>query len=249
MQDPNKTLKELGLTDSEIKVYLTMSQGITTARDIIKVTRLKRPTVYYALNALEKRALISKTGREGTKRFTIEPYSRLVTIAKNQAQANLDLVGELESLIPIFGSTNGQSEKPNATFFEGDEAIKNLIMETLYCKEQKIDVIAPNDNFFWQTGKKFVEQYVIERKKRQIVTRSLWETAVESKTIDEYYLKSQVRILPKVMKGKFKTTIILYDDKVLFISSAKNSYCLLFTSTELNQTMKTIFEGLWQFSK
>ena len=57
MQEPRKQLLDLGLSDSEVTVYLAMVSGVRTARDLIKTTRLKRPTVYYALGCLERRGL------------------------------------------------------------------------------------------------------------------------------------------------------------------------------------------------
>ena len=71
MQEPRKHLTDLGLSDSEVTVYLAMVSGARTARDLVKVTRLKRPTVYYALGCLERRGLTSKKGLGGDKNFSL----------------------------------------------------------------------------------------------------------------------------------------------------------------------------------
>jgi len=94
------------------------------------------------------------------------------------------------------------------------------------------------------------EKFVTERNLRKISTRSLWESKIDTKTFTEYYTQpSQIKILPSVMKNKFATTIFLYDDKTLYISSLKNSYCVLITSQEHYNTMSVLFEGLWSTSK
>ena len=52
MQEPRKNLLALGLSDSEVTVYLAMVSGVRNARDLVKITDLKRPTVYYAFICL-----------------------------------------------------------------------------------------------------------------------------------------------------------------------------------------------------
>lgn len=123
-------------------------------------------------------------------------------------------------------------------------------MEVLSSKKKKIESIAPDNNFFWGVGSEFVKRFVSERSRRGIVTRNLWESKVKPEVIQMYYSgPSEVRILPPSMKDKFSTVIFLYDDKTLYVSSLKNSYCVLITSQEHHDTMQAIFEGLWGASK
>ena len=60
---------------------------------------------------------------------------------------------------------------------------------------------------------------------------------------------SEVRILPKVMLRKFDTSIFIYDDKTLYVSSRKNGYAVLITSQEHADTTQAMFYGLWSASK
>lgn len=251
MQEPRSHLLSLGLSDSEVTVYLAMVGGARTARDLQKLTELKRPTIYYALGCLEKRSLISKTGLEGDKRFFLEPFDRLKTIAQEKSQEATRLQQEITGLIPFFASsTKPANQKPTVAFYEGTEAVKNVVMEVLSSKKKKIESIAPDNNFFWGVGSEFVKRFVSERSRRGIVTRNLWESKVKPEVIQMYYSgPSEVRILPPSMKDKFSTVIFLYDDKTLYVSSLKNSYCVLITSQEHHDTMQAIFEGLWGASK
>jgi sugar-specific transcriptional regulator TrmB len=251
MQEPRKYLLELGLSDSEVTVYLAMMAGARTARDLIKITRMKRPTVYYALGCLEKRGLISKTGQEGDKRFFLEPLKKLIAIAKEKSLEMSKLQENIEKIIPSLESASLPiNQKPVVAFFEGVDAVKNTIMEMLYCKSKKINSIAPKQNFFQQHGIEFVELFIEERARRGIKTKNLWDTSVDKKLIKQYYEGlSEVRILPEIMKEKFSTTIFLYDNKTLYISSIKNSYCVLITSKEHHDTMQALFDGLWISSK
>lgn len=251
MNEPRKHLLDLGLSDSEVTVYLAMVSGVRTARDIVKVTRLKRPTVYYALGCLEKRGLTSKTGLSGDKSFTLEPIEKLSLIAKGKVLEVSSLQNRIDELIPILTATSSPgNKKPIVAFYEGVDAVKNAIMEMLYCKSKKINSVVPAQNFFWQVGQEFVELFVEERIKRNIKTKNLWEAPISKGLIRQYYEElSQVRILPEIMHGKFQTTIFLYDEKTLYVSSKNNSYCVLIASKEHTDTMQSWFDGLWSVSK
>jgi len=241
----------LGLSDSEVTVYLAMVSGARTARDLVKATGLKRPTVYYALSCLEKRGLTSKTGMAGDKSFSLEPVEKLAVIAKEKALEISKLQNNIDEMIPALVATSSPTnQKPTVAFYEGVDAVRNAIMEMLYCKNKRINSVAPKQNFFWDIGQDFVELFIEERIKRNIKTKNLWEAPISNKLINQYYKGlSDVRILPEVMHGKFKTSIFLYDNKTLYVSSKNNSYCVLITSKEHTDTMQAWFDGLWSVSK
>ena len=57
-----KILKEIGLTDTEIKIYLALlSLGATSAGKIVEDTGIYRKNLYDALNKLIEKGLTSET--------------------------------------------------------------------------------------------------------------------------------------------------------------------------------------------
>jgi sugar-specific transcriptional regulator TrmB len=248
--EPRELLRRLGLSEAEIVVYLAMLAGARSAQDIIKVTRAKRPTVYYALGCLEKRGLVGKSGSKGDKRFVVAPPTRLLTIAEERVLEAQKLQEEVEDVAPTLSSHMSQgNKKPVVTFYEGVEAVKGMIMESLYCRKKDINVVMPRENFFRDVGSEFMNVYRAERKRRGIHTRNLRDAPLSPEAFKKYYEGlSEVRILPKVMHGAFNTIMYLYDDKTLTISSLKNAYCVLITSAEYTDTMRAWFAGLWSVS-
>lgn len=251
MIDPEKHLKELGLSDSETTVYLSMIAGARSARELLKTTKMKRPTVYYALSSLEKRGLISKSKKDNDSNFTLSPLERLVTIARERESEAMILTEKIGELAPFLSKNqNEKNTKPQVSFFEGIEAVKRVVMDMMYVKNKNIESIAPSKNFFWEVGGEFVKSFVEERIKRNIHTRNLWEREIEKSIFKKYYEKaSEVHILPSVMKDKFSTTIFIFDNSTLYVSSMKECYAVLITSEEHANTMRAIFEGLWSASK
>jgi len=51
------------------------------------------------------------------------------------------------------------------------------------------------------------------------------------------------------MHGKFPAVVILFDDKIAMISSAKEPSGALIRSEEMHATMAAMFEGLWSVSE
>jgi hypothetical protein len=41
----------------------------------------------------------------------------------------------------------------------------------------------------------------------------------------------------------------MYDNKVMYISSPENAYCIVVTSAEHHKMMSALFEGLWMTSE
>lgn len=251
MIEPEVHLKSLGLTESEITVYLRMVAGAQSARDLIKTTKMKRPTVYYALNSLEKRGLVSKSGKESEGGYKVAPFERLLAIAKEKEDEAVTLTEHIGELIPgLHTMVGGTIEKPIVSFFEGVDAVKHVVMDVMYAKSKKVNLIVPEKTFFWGFGEEFLRKYIEERRSRSITTRNLWDMEIEPKEFKRYYSTfSETRVLPLAMKGKFKTTIFLFDDKTLYVSSYENCYAILVTSKEHNETITALFEGLWSVAK
>ena len=250
MQEPRKILKKLGLSESEITVYLSLVAGRRSPRDIIKDTGEKRPTVYYALTSLERRGLVSKSGKESDQKITLEPLQKLEHLVEEKKHELATLTEDIQILKTALETTAVENDRPTVSFFEGVEAVKNTLMDSLYCKSKLICSVVPKENFAWGVGQDFVERYVGGREDRKIQTRNLWERRIDPEIYRDHYKgKSDIRILPEVMHGKFFTTIFLYDDKTLYVSSRTNAYCVLITSKEHHNTMMAWFEGLWSGSE
>jgi len=117
MNEPRKHLLALGLSESEATVYLAMMSGARTAHDIIKTTRIKRPTVYYTLGCLEKRGLLSKTGETGDKRLSLASADRLGAIAEEKMIEAKQLKANINDFVANFKKNQSPASKRPAVSF------------------------------------------------------------------------------------------------------------------------------------
>lgn len=249
MLEPRSLLARLNLSESEIDVYLALLNGAQAARDIVQTTGRSRPTVYYALSALERRGLLSKTGLDDDQKFRLEPLSRLQTIVRHKQQEVESLDNELAEFVLQFKPSEKGDHKPNVAFYEGVSAVRNVIMETVYCHSRHIDTLVPTRNFFWQFGPDFVEKYVELRHTLGVKTRNLWQDPVEQQIIDQFYDKAEIRLMPGGLGDRFRSTVFMYDDCVLYISSLASGYALLVRSSEHRELMRELYGVVWDLSK
>jgi hypothetical protein len=54
--------------------------------------------------------------------------------------------------------------------------------------------------------------------------------------------------MPEVMRGKFDSMLILFDDKVAVFSSLEKASAVLVTSKETHEIFRAMFDGLWSVS-
>jgi hypothetical protein len=133
--------------------------------------------------------------------------------------------------------------------FSGIEGIKSGIEKALYCKDREWLIVAPSshNNFFGQFDKQYWDYFMKTRETRGIKARSLWE--YERKLSRNLGLRDMItrkpRYLPKELGEMFRSIMIVYDNRVLFITSLETKSAVIITSDELSAMMKAFFEGLW----
>lgn len=249
MSTTREFLIKSGLSASEADLYLVLlREGSKTASELVRLTRAKRPTVYYALKQLKERGLVHASSARGAGRYQAAPPEKILTMLELRRGEVESLMDEAKDRLNEFkkGSASSSEELPAVVFYEGEEAMKQAVMETLYCASRHIDSLAPKDNFFWQVGQAFSSRYVNERVARGITTRNLWEEHLKPDIMSRSYKgRSDVRILPKNLHGRFRTTMFLYDDKVMYISSRGAGYVLVVRSKEHHDLMKMLYDGMW----
>lgn len=250
----------LGLTSTEADIYLAgLSHVEVSVQELAKETGIKRPTIYHALETLVQKGLVAKKGTEARRIFHMSAPERLEQFLQGRIAQLEDQKKELGKLLPLLQTQMGNTDDGTMDVlqYEGIEGVKMVVEEALYCKKRHWDIIAPKVNFFSEFDKEYARYYLNARRRRRITSRSLWEkvskqesSASQIQTVTpEVVRERNPRYLPKNMHGMFSSVMILFDDKVAFISSYKNLSAILIHSSEIHQFMRAMFEGLWHISE
>jgi len=128
-------LKELGLTNTEIKVYLTLLElGQSLASKISQIANVERAVTYHILEKLIKKGLVSYVIKENRKYFSsAEPKTLKYLLKEKEASLN-DLIPELIKL-------KKQEDQPLfIEVFRGKEGFKT-VMEDLIQEKKSYYII------------------------------------------------------------------------------------------------------------
>ncbi len=250
MSQIKTTLHKMGITDTEIDIYLIgLSYDTISVKELEKTTRINRTTIYHALDTLIQKGLVSKreSGTGAKLLFTMTSPENIKKFLDREIKLLQEKKKEVDTIIPLLMERSTQKEEDfTVSHFEGSEGIKLVVEEALYCRSREWRIIAPKKNFFSEFDRNYARYYIKTRKENHIKARSLWEYAPDARALTPEDIRDRdPRYLPKIMRGKFQSVIIIFDDKVAFISSIKNISAILIHSREMQETMTAIFSGLW----
>ena len=146
-------LEDIGLTGSEIKVFLTLLElGSSTAGKVVGKSGLQNAVVHRAFHSLIEKGLITYVFEGKIKQYqSIEP-KLLLNFIEEKKQKLEKLLPELEAKRKL------QKEKPKARIFQGIRGVKELLNLMLdsnskeylaYGGPQKAHELL--EDFFWES--------------------------------------------------------------------------------------------------
>lgn len=254
MEQVNALLRDLGLTNTERTVYVEgLLHASIDVHTLVTRTRIKRPTVYHALETLAQKGLVSKHGTARKLMFVMTPPDRLRRVVDESIERLEQRKKRIEELVPLLRERMPSTEANaiNVMQFDGIDGVKTVVEEALYCKSRTWDILAPKKNFFSEFDKTYSRYFLTTRRARGITARSLWERGAneeDGKLSLEDVRARNPRYLPKALHGQFESVIILFDQKVAIISSLRSTSAILIDSAEVHRLMQTMFNGLWEIS-
>jgi len=244
----NALLKQLGFSEKEISVYLSLvNLGPASVRTIAQKAQVNRGTTYDILKSLKERALVSYFHQDKHQYFLAENPDKLKNFITEKIKGLNQSKEELDLALPELKSIYNQAEqKPVVKYYEGAKGIKTIL-------EDVLDVMSESDKkeyyvYSASDVRKHLYQdfpnFAKERIKRKISCKviavgsggQLWG-------MDERRWNSKTEGSP--------TYMILYDKKLALISLNKEQapMGMIISDQGIWQTNKMIFEYIWQTLK
>lgn len=252
MQETRRILMELGLTETEAKIYLAgLEYDGITIKEIAKNTDVKRPTIYHAISTLMEKGLVAEKKIGNKLSFVMSPPEKMRSLLEQQNAALHSKMETLEKIIPLItNQKKNKKEETSVIQYSGIEGMKMVLDIAFYCKSKHWDIIAPTKNFLREYDKEYAKRYLNARKNYGITARTLWEFLPGARELTEEEIQERnPRFMPVEMQGKFRSMMIIFDNKIAIFSSFEKLSAILITSTELSQMFGGIFESLWEFSE
>ncbi len=255
MQDIQTILAELGLSKTEIAVYLAgLARPSIGVHELTTETRIKRPTVYHALETLMQKGLAAKHGTSRRLEFVMTKPRQFEHLIEREIGRLQEQKQKILSALPLLESqlSNEAAGSVRVSQFDGVDGVKAVVEEALYCKSRRWDILAPRKNFFSESEPNYRKYFLESREARGIVARSLWErgTAEHDRLLTKQEIAQRnPRYLPDALHGKFESLVILFDNKAAIITSLKTHSAILIESDEVHNLLSTMFDGLWSVSE
>ncbi|MDA3814896.1 MAG: hypothetical protein PF549_00845 [Patescibacteria group bacterium] len=252
MQKIESFLKSLGLSEKEKDVYLAgLKLGPTRAAMFSRKTGFTRQHTYDLLKSLEQKGLVSKMGEKYGQRFIIENPKNLKNLIERKKQKLERLDNNLDKLLPEFESFyNVKGVVPKIRFFDEIEGIKEIFENMLDCSDKNHLYLGSIQELVGVLGEDYLNNWVERRVKKKIFSKALRiekkEVSKRLYTNEKEFLR-EVRFAPEIID--ITQTITMYNKKVAVISSKNECMGFLIESEEYFNTMKNLFEFLWENSK
>ncbi len=229
-----ESLKEIGLTNNESKVYLALVDlGPSLAGQISRKTGLHRRTVYDTTEMLIKKGLIGYILKNNRKIFQASNPERFTEILREKQDLISPLVKELSLK---FTKTR---EKEETNFYKGKEGLKNIFEDQLNYKEV---LILGASIKAYEVLQFYFKWYDKARKAKKIKTRII----AQDRSIKRIPL-SEIKYLPE--KYENPVSVNIYGDKVAIILWASQPIAILIKNKEIAQGYRNYFELMWKVAR
>lgn len=248
-----KMLENLGLRDEEIKTFLfLLENGEQAVGALAKKTGLSRPSLYGFMRKLQKIGLVVESQKNGVKTFSASSKDKISSVFEEK-------ISELQKskvvIEKAFNEIKGGrlSSGPRFQIFEGKIGLTQVMEDMLLYRDLVTKTYWPIKSMVEVLSAEYLSNHNKRRIKRNIYIQSIWPDKEKLDTnkfiflgTGERYLR-EVRIAPKEVHSSMGYW--MYGNKVIFLSSKKESFGFIIESTELVQTMSSQFDVLWNISK
>jgi sugar-specific transcriptional regulator TrmB len=232
-------LENLGLTKSEIKVYLCLLElNSAAATEIAEKADIYRKNAYDALNRLIKKGLVSSAKVETKRMFSAANPLKLLEfleVRKSEIQSMLPELKAIYKAVPIMD---------NVTVFKGKEGLKTIFEDVIKSKIH-YDTFGSGEKF-----KEYLPYYYLQYQKKKefnkIKCRAIYSENERQKDFVKEFI-GEKKFLPKEFVNPASTTI--YGNKVAIIAWKENPFGILINSKEVAESYRYYFESLWQNAK
>lgn len=236
-------LKELGLSEKEVEVYIALLKtGLTTANRLAQMTGIKRSTTYDNLSLLGTKGLVSTIIKNKVNYYEATDPNKIIRLLDEKKERLSKIIPQLQSL------KESAKDKTGVIFFEGKKGVIMVLNDILEEREsllfygsRKIALIAMQD---------YPDNFIQKRAEAKIPLRAV--LAEEDKGDQAYnnrkiYKLSDLRFLKEL--NEIESNVFIYSDRVAFISSGGNLAGVIIRNQEMVKQQKKIFEVLWKLAK
>jgi sugar-specific transcriptional regulator TrmB len=237
-----EVLTQFGLNEKDREVYLSMlGSGQITISPLSNMLGYPLTTVQSILKKLADRGMVSVSKRKTRHIYEANDPKTLKTMLDRRIQ-------EVENIIPILGKLRDGEDAEAKIRIYFRERMADVFHEALGCRDKLIYEIVSAGDLQKILGEKF--HFTRRRVKSGIRLKSLRVEEYEIKKYNKNIHSKELREAKFLPHGfVFKSSVILWDDKVAFFTAKREGLAWIVESKSLGDMMKQIFDSLWSVSR
>ncbi|MEK6888327.1 MAG: helix-turn-helix domain-containing protein [Candidatus Aenigmatarchaeota archaeon] len=244
-------LKDIGLTDGEIKVYTALlGLGETTTGPIVDNSGVSVSKVYNILNRLAMKGLVSHIVKGKTKHFRAADPERIIDFFEEKEIRMKEEKNELLKIIPLLGSKkNSILTAETAQVYDGMRGIQTA-------RERSLKIMKKGDEM-WIVGIAktpydrllgYFKDFHKRRIKKGVRCHYIYnDYARELGAMSKKYHLSEVRYMPRGIVTH--AWIEVYADTVTIGMNYGKSFSIVIVNREVAESFKNYAKLLWGISR
>jgi sugar-specific transcriptional regulator TrmB len=241
MTEIKQILEEYGLSEKEIKIYITLlSIGSSKVNEIAKRAELIRTTTYDLLKTLKEKGLVSFTNLNNKLYFQATAPERIILLLEEKKKKIMSILPELKKMhIEV-------SNIPAIKIYDGKEGIKSIYQDIL--NERKEISSFSNTHFIFNVLPFFTPNFIRTRMKNKIFIKLLNEKTKESLELMKNKDKKEMRETRFIDELKdIPITEYIYGDKVAILNTnPQDPLGILIKNKDFAKTQQLLFDLLWK---
>lgn len=245
-------LKEFGLTEPEIAVYLaSLELGPQPASLIAKKAGLKRGHTYNMLELLIRKGIVQEFIKDKVRYFSSRSPGTLLSIIEHKEEQIEIQKQKLMQIIPMLEKiSNPLLVQPKVRFFQGIEGIKEIYEDTIRIPNQTIYAIGDFEYYFPENQNKQLNNWIWDYATRR-AKKNIWYIGIvnKSKMSDQAYSrrKEQKRKLKMLTGIYLPVEINIYGNKVALMSTYRDMVGVIVEDAPITDTLRNFHQAIWKF--
>ncbi len=243
-------LRQIGLSEREVKVYLDIAaHPETTVLSISKRIDIPRTTLYTLLDALESAGRIHiKKVNKTTIVSIVEPQNLLLELRSEQTRINELLAYSQKFIEQMHTLAKTSALRPTVNIYADESGIKQLLWNILHAKDGVLLGFSPG-TLEDIVDRRFAEEWRVEFKRRKLRNKIILNTSVplDWSEVPEFLTNYVEARTLEDQKISFEREVFIYDD-VLAIVAKKDEpeqYGIEISDRLLVDSYKQLFFFLW----
>ncbi|MBI4895604.1 MAG: helix-turn-helix domain-containing protein [Candidatus Aenigmarchaeota archaeon] len=236
-------LKDIGLTDSETKVYLALIElGSSTKGPIVKKSGVASSKIYELLEKLIDKGLVSYVIKSGVRYFEAADTNRLMDYMKEKEHKVNEQKKELEKIIPFLEMKRSSNiSESQIQVFRGIKGAKTAFYDMLNVKKgDEILVLGLTEAS--ESFQNFLVRFHRKRSEKGILCRAISGGKMKKFNTISSLKHTKVKLFPGELSSPVAT--ITYNDKTI-LSLPNDNIWIQIKNKRLADTNRARFEEMW----